>query len=344
MQRVLNWANFPISAARHGMNKLDQWFSGEFRTRELPVKLSGGEFLKTRPRGGYTAFKVSKVVNFESLEFHSRRLVQSFQILLQNELLPNTLCAEDLTRIESDEFREILISWVRQRKEELPCVAVALLHISEEKTLCLEILWKTTDEESELKTEDVGIIAEVQAESAWRNFPNAKDSHWVLERAPYEAKKGSGVDEVFLHNGSFLVSEGLVSNVFAVKRTANDEITLITAPDDIVLCGWIRHLILEKVMSIDKVTVLLQPIDLSKVEEFDEIFITSKSLIVSIVRIVNVHVCSDSFRVVRAVKELRSRNDDGATTIWKCRVHDDSFWKRVSSLIKLNEDQSVSNQ
>ena len=80
-------------------------------------------------------------------------------------------------------------------------------------------------------------VAWIQRGSGARQTPRAKDAKWPITRAPLEKiKTERGADELVLEQDGDVL-EGLVTNVFVVRRSTG---VVETAPDDVVLNGTMR--------------------------------------------------------------------------------------------------------
>ena len=101
-----------------------------------------------------------------------------------------------------------------------------------------------------------------------RRFPTAKTKDLLLSFLAYkEAEKAGAIDALLVDNDGN-IREGTRSNFFAVK-----EDTIITPPAGKVLEGITKKIILD--LCKDRFKILEEDIPLSKIDTYDEFFVTS---------------------------------------------------------------------
>lgn len=112
----------------------------------------------------------------------------------------------------------------------------------------------------------------MEARQAERSNPTVKDSQWVNDRLQLEEiQRELNVNEVIMHDESGNVSEGLQTNFFAEL-----EGVLYTAPDDRVLSGTVRKVVLE-VAKANDIPVKLECPNMGQLTHWGSCFICSTS-------------------------------------------------------------------
>lgn len=112
----------------------------------------------------------------------------------------------------------------------------------------------------------------VEARQAERSNPTVKDVQWVNDRQHLEEiQSQAGVNEVIMHDERGKITEGLQTNFFAERNG-----TLYTAPDDRVLSGTVRKVVLE-VAQEHGIPVELECPNISEMNQWDSCFICSTS-------------------------------------------------------------------
>ncbi|CAK9022700.1 unnamed protein product [Durusdinium trenchii] len=115
----------------------------------------------------------------------------------------------------------------------------------------------------------------VEARQAERSNPTVKDVQWVNDRQHLEEiQSQAGVNEVIMHDERGKITEGLQTNFFAERNG-----TLYTAPDDRVLSGTVRKVVLE-VAQEHGIPVELECPNISEMNQWDSCFICSTSRLV----------------------------------------------------------------
>eukprot|EP00932_Pfiesteria_piscicida_P013520 SRR837773.25095.p1 GENE.SRR837773.25095~~SRR837773.25095.p1 ORF type:complete len:379 (+),score=107.34 SRR837773.25095:3-1139(+) len=119
-------------------------------------------------------------------------------------------------------------------------------------------------------------MVDVLACRADRSNPTIKDVGWVRARSAMEERqKQTGVNEVLMYDAEFRVTEGLQTNFFAVAEDG----ALLTAPDELVLAGTVRKIVLE-VAEQNGIPVRMQCPDIQQLDTWDSCFICSTSRLV----------------------------------------------------------------
>lgn len=115
----------------------------------------------------------------------------------------------------------------------------------------------------------------VEARQAQRSNPTVKDVQWVNDRQHLEEiQRELGVNEVIMHDDSGCISEGLQTNFFA-----EIDGVLLTAPDDCVLSGTVRKVVLE-VAKANSIPVKLECPNIGDIHRWGSCFICSTSRLV----------------------------------------------------------------
>jgi len=88
----------------------------------------------------------------------------------------------------------------------------------------------------------VAPMVDAEAHRATRPDPTIKSVQWVKDRQALEViQKEAGVNEVVMFDADGGCTEGLQTNFFAVAADG----TVWTAPDELVLAGTVRKVVLE---------------------------------------------------------------------------------------------------
>ncbi len=126
----------------------------------------------------------------------------------------------------------------------------------------------------------------VEARQAERSNPTVKDVQWVNDRKQLEEiQRELHVNELIMHDESGDVTEGLQTNFFAELDG-----TLYTAPDERVLSGTVRKVVLE-VAEANSIPVKLECPNISHIQRWGSCFICSTSRLVAGLAIL-VQLCS----------------------------------------------------
>lgn len=109
-----------------------------------------------------------------------------------------------------------------------------------------------------------------------RKDPNVKCVSWTQERKELEKLIENDINEIVLVENKFIV-EGISSNIFVLENS--DKPVLKTAPDNMVLKGTIRQIILEYAKKID-LEIKLECPSLDNSRDWIGAFISSTSRLV----------------------------------------------------------------
>jgi branched-subunit amino acid aminotransferase/4-amino-4-deoxychorismate lyase len=119
-------------------------------------------------------------------------------------------------------------------------------------------------------------MVDVQAYHAKRKNPTIKDVQWVLDRQHLEElQRKANVNEIVMFDESGFITEGLQTNFFAVTADG----AILTAPDERVLAGTVRQVVLE-VAAKEGIPVHLQCPNINSATEWESCFICSTSRLV----------------------------------------------------------------
>jgi len=120
----------------------------------------------------------------------------------------------------------------------------------------------------------------VEAHHAERRNPTIKDVQWVNDRQHLEeVQKKAAVNEVIMYDASGHITEGLQTNFFAVQKDG----TLLTAPDQRVLSGTVRKVVLD-VAKEHSLPVRFECPNIKDIDEWESCFICSTSRLVKPIR------------------------------------------------------------
>jgi len=123
-------------------------------------------------------------------------------------------------------------------------------------------------------------MVDVLALRAERPHPTIKDVQWVHDRQALEAEtRRAGVNEAVMFDADGHISEGLQTNFFAITADG----ALATAPDELVLSGTVRKVVLEVAAQMS-IPVLLQTPSVHDAASWDSCFICSTSRLVRPIR------------------------------------------------------------
>jgi hypothetical protein len=129
---------------------------------------------------------------------------------------------------------------------------------------------------SPLATFPSSAIAEVRDLTREVPNPTIKSVEWVRIKKEYENKKGEGVNEVLFPLGG--IREGLTSNFFVIDSQDN----IVTAPDDVVLDGSIRKLVVD-ICKQNGINIKFECPNLQNIQSWKGAFITSKHHITGLI-------------------------------------------------------------
>merc|ERR1712176_339288 len=119
-------------------------------------------------------------------------------------------------------------------------------------------------------------MVKVEAHPAQRNNPTVKDVQWITDRKYLEEKqKAAGVNEIIMFGGDGSVSEGLQTNFCAFGKDGK----LYTAPDELVLAGTVRKVVLQ-VCRDAGIPVVMQCPKINDLDSWESCFVCSTSRLV----------------------------------------------------------------
>lgn len=119
-------------------------------------------------------------------------------------------------------------------------------------------------------------MVEVAVHRADRSNPTIKDVQWVRDRKNFEdLQKELQVNEVLMVNDEGRVTEGLQTNFFAV----DSEHRIWTAPENLVLAGTVRKVVLEAARR-NAIPIVFQGPSMENMETWESCFICSTSRLV----------------------------------------------------------------
>jgi len=125
-------------------------------------------------------------------------------------------------------------------------------------------------------------MVDVLAHRADRSNPTIKDVQWVRDRKSLEdLQQQAGVNEVLMFDSSGAVTEGLQTNFFAVTKDG----AVLTAPDELVLAGTVRKVVLE-VAQRSGIPVRFEGPNIHNLDQWESCFICSTSRLVKPIRLV----------------------------------------------------------
>lgn len=116
----------------------------------------------------------------------------------------------------------------------------------------------------------------VEAHEATRRNPTIKDVQWVSDRAQLEEiQKAAGVNEIVMFDATGQITEGLQTNFFALTKDGS----LLTAPDEQVLSGTVRKVVLD-VAKENGIEVRLKCPNINDLFDWESCFVCSTSRLV----------------------------------------------------------------
>jgi len=123
-------------------------------------------------------------------------------------------------------------------------------------------------------------MVEVEAHRAERKNPTIKDVQWVSDRKHLEElQRNAGVNEVIMFDVDGQVTEGLQTNFFAIAPDG----AVLTAPDERVLAGTVRKVVLE-VAHEHGIPVRFECPNIHDLDTWESCFICSTSRLVKPIR------------------------------------------------------------
>ncbi|MDD4141873.1 MAG: aminotransferase class IV [Bacteroidales bacterium] len=134
-----------------------------------------------------------------------------------------------------------------------------------------------------------------------RNDPNLKKVNHALRSTADNIMAEKGVFEVLLVLDNGCITEGSRSNVFFLK----DE-TVFTAPDDMVLKGVTRNIVIDGIKKLGLNTVM-KPVLLKNIASYDSAFLTGTSIDVLNIRSIDEINYNVSGKVLKSINLLFKR-------------------------------------
>ena len=198
--------------------------------RLLSGPVARDQFFAQVPRGAYTAVRSPALSNLLDWTLHERRLLQSMRVLHEGGAVQYHGCfggADSLTR---DALHDALVGGVAPVLDALEASAGSQPAMLIVVVSPREVSAAPESPSSRLTVACYGAVMErdpfcSQAPGAGliagcvRHLPSAKDSAWVHDRAELEALgRKAGAADVILQDDKGRLVEGLVTNLFVVRR------------------------------------------------------------------------------------------------------------------------------
>ena len=210
------------------------------------------EFLRARPHGAYTVMRVlapsaaGEPIAVSQLRFHLARLATSTRTADDAADAALVGAADDLRALVVAAAQACVHKWIRSASR------CSSREPTAPHVLMVTVLLLRRDGDGNgggasgsalrvhcMAMPTVGASSCVALCRGKRRAPRAKHSSWLNARLPLEAQKRDGVGEVVMLRRDGAALEGLVSNLFVVRRGV-----LFTARGD-VLHGSARELVIE---------------------------------------------------------------------------------------------------
>ncbi|CAJ1329283.1 unnamed protein product, partial [Effrenium voratum] len=225
--------------------------------------------------GAYTTARTVKRSAVFELSMHCQRLVDTASSVLQRaEASEKVRRAQRFLELGPEALRPVLRSECR----------TALQHLEEEGDFQITILLTcdTASEEDERGFDMftfmqplpfVEATVEVEAHRADRSNPTIKDVQWVNDRQQLEEiiQGNADINEVVMYDAHGCITEGLQTNFFASRAG-----TLFTAPDERVLSGTVRKVVLD-VARENGIPVRFECPKIGDLDKWDSCFVCSTS-------------------------------------------------------------------
>jgi hypothetical protein len=266
-----------------------------FAEERLSSEEMASAFLQTRPRCAFTCARpISSSTNTTELvpivgkEYHIQRLISSYKELFMSETTTTTMAndrAKKRLKLDEEAFAQRLEKNFEPLTNYNSLLVVLAYPDPETEEPCIERKEFPFSFSSRM---EVNLV--VVGHGGPRIHPKAKDSGWIAARKPLELVKGKyGADELILSeksaSGSLCLFEGLITNFFIVLKGKN---WVMTAPDDVVLEGTMRRLVIDCLRDIDFEVILEAP-NWDNRDEWAAAFLTSVTKPCAFIkRIVNV--------------------------------------------------------
>lgn len=247
--------------------------------------------------GAYTTARTVDQVSIFELDMHCQRLYDTATSILQRELpvssqgsSPGEVARSFLERAGVDGVKLLIRKEMSTALNYLGAVGSAA-----EYQVTILLTWDTVGPHTpdgrgfDLFTyvqpmPCIDAMVDVEAHRASRKNPTIKDVQWVIDRQHLEElQRKAGVNEVLMFDGDGSVSEGLQTNFFAVSPDG----ALLTAPDERVLAGTVRKVVL-KVAKENGIPVRMECPSIHDLASWESCFICSTSRLVKPIREVRV--------------------------------------------------------
>mmetsp|Transcript_108110 Transcript_108110/g.207792 ORF Transcript_108110/g.207792 Transcript_108110/m.207792 type:complete len:375 (-) Transcript_108110:73-1197(-) len=245
--------------------------------------------------GAYTTARTVDQTSIFELDMHCRRLHETATAILHRQLAGAAEPAGASTMKAASSFLErVGVEGLKPLVRREMSTALQYLGASEsasEYQVTMLLTWDTVGAHTpdgrgfDLFTfvqpmPSIDPMVDVEAHRATRNNPTIKDVQWVNDRQYLEElQKKAGVNEVVMFDADGSVSEGLQTNFFAVSADG----VLLTAPDERVLAGTVRKVVLE-VAKRNGIPVRMECPSINALSSWDSCFICSTSRLVKPIR------------------------------------------------------------
>ncbi|KAI0567754.1 Amino-transferase [Gracilaria domingensis] len=207
--------------------------SSDAKCVRVSHNVSLSDFMNGIPRAAYTTFVSVYGTHIPQIGFHVDRIMQGVSSLFpQAEIPPRSSIMSRVCSIVDDAFAQH-----SQVGYELQFLAALIEGVDKEILLRVHISrTKSFDQSSSPVT--------VECRGQPRRDPHVKNSAWYRERKPLQFLRAKEAYETILvgtdSHGHMALIEGLISNFFVITK----DMQVYTAPDDVILPGSIRRLVL----------------------------------------------------------------------------------------------------
>ncbi|CAJ1329282.1 unnamed protein product, partial [Effrenium voratum] len=215
--------------------------------------------------GAYTTARTVKRSAVFELSMHCQRLVDTASSVLQRaEASEKVRRAQRFLELGPEALRPVLRSECR----------TALQHLEEEDERGFDMFTFMQP------LPFVEATVEVEAHRADRSNPTIKDVQWVNDRQQLEEiiQGNADINEVVMYDAHGCITEGLQTNFFASRAG-----TLFTAPDERVLSGTVRKVVLD-VARENGIPVRFECPKIGDLDKWDSCFVCSTSRLVKPIR------------------------------------------------------------
>jgi len=118
-------------------------------------------------------------------------------------------------------------------------------------------------------------MVNVEVRAAHRHNPNVKNTEWVRIRKSLEENKGRDSNEVLMITEDGFITEGTQTNFFVLNSNG----TIQTAPDEQILPGTIRNIVLDICKDVG-IHVILEAPNVRTISKWESVFLTSSSRLI----------------------------------------------------------------